>query len=57
MQGPIDMTFLFGLYDLVPPEFDKFKFAPFSPQQNPRVDPKKDIFEYHYEQYKQYHHL
>ena len=44
MQGPIDMTFLFGLYDLVPPEFDKFKFAPFSPQQNPRVDPKKDIF-------------
>ena len=44
MQGPIDMTFLFGLYDLVPPEFDKFKFPPFSPQQNPRIDPKKDIF-------------
>ena len=44
LQGPIDMTFLFGLYDLVPPEFDKFKFPPFSPQQNPRIDPKKDIF-------------
>lgn len=45
MQGPLDMTFLFGLYGAVPAEFDKYKFEPFTPQPNPRVDPKKDIFE------------
>ena len=55
-QGPIDMTFLFGLYDLVPPEFDKYKFSPFTPQTNPRLIScnnifdeirKKDIFLFH----------
>ena len=45
MQGPLDMTFLFGLYGAVPAEFDKYKFEPFTPQPNPRIDPKKDIFE------------
>ena len=45
MQGPLDMTFLFGLYGAVPADFDKYKFEPFTPQLNPRVDPKKDIFE------------
>ena len=45
MQGPLDMTFLFGLYDLVPEEFNKYKFSPFSPQLNPRIDPKKNIFD------------
>ena len=45
MQGPLDMTFLFGLYDLVPEEFNKYKFPPFSPQLNPRIDPKKNIFD------------
>ena len=45
LQGPIDMTFLFGLYDLVPEEFNQYKFPPFTPQLNPRIDPKKSIFE------------
>ena len=45
MQGPLDMTFFFVLYDLVPEEFNKYKFAPYKPQLNPRIDPKKDIFE------------
>ena len=45
MQGPLDMTFLFGLYGAVPEEFDKYKFEPFTPQPNPRIDPRKDIFE------------
>ena len=45
MQGPLDMTFLFGLYDLVPEEFNKYKFPPFSPQLNPRINPKKNIFD------------
>ena len=44
IQGPLDMTFLFGLYDLVPPEYSKYKFEPYTPQLNPRIDPKKDIF-------------
>ena len=44
-QGPIDMTFLFGLYDLVPPEFDKYKFSPFTPQTNPRLISCKNIFD------------
>ena len=44
MQGPLDMTFFFILYGLVPEEFDKYKFEPFTPQKNPRIDPKKDIF-------------
>ena len=44
MQGPLDMTFFFVLYGLVPEEFDKYKFEPFTPQKNPRIDPKKDIF-------------
>ena len=39
------MTFLFGLYGSVPAEFDKYKFEPFTPQLNPRIDPKKNIFE------------
>ncbi len=45
MQGPIDMTFLFGLYDLVPPEFDQYKFSPFTPQLNPRMNSNKNIFD------------
>ena len=44
MQGPLDMTFLFQLYGSVPSEYDKYKFEPFVPQLNPRIDPKKDIF-------------
>ena len=44
MQGPLDMTFFFALYGMVPEEFDKYKFAPYTPQLNPRIDPKKDIF-------------
>ena len=45
IQGPLDMTFLFGLYGAVPADFDQYKFPPFTPQLNPRIDPKKDIFE------------
>ena len=44
IQGPLDMTFLEKLYDLVPEEFDKFKYPPFSSQLNPRIFPNKDIF-------------
>ena len=44
IQGPIDMTFLDKLYDMVPGDYDKFKFPPFYPQLNPRLNPSKDIF-------------
>ena len=39
------MTFLEKLYDLVPEEFYKFKFPPFSSQLHPKILPNKDIFE------------
>ena len=38
IQGPIDMTFLDKLYDMVPGDYDKFKFPPFYPQLNPLND-------------------
>ena len=44
IQGPIDMTFLDKLYDIVPEDFVKFKYAPFIPQLNPRIIPNNDIF-------------
>jgi polyphosphate kinase len=44
MQGPLDMTFLEKLYDLVPEEFNKYKYPPFSPQIHPRIIPNGDIF-------------
>ena len=56
LQGPLDMTFLFGLYDMIPEEFNNHKAAPFTPQINPRLGPnvnifdeirKKDIFLFH----------
>ena len=47
MQDPLDMTFLFRLYGAVPAEFYKNKFEPFTPQPNPKIDPKKDIFLFH----------
>ena len=39
------MTFLESLYDLVPGDYDKYKFMPFSPQLNPRIGSKTNIFE------------
>ena len=45
MQGPLDMTFLEKIYDLAPEEFDKYKYPPFYSQLNPRLEPKKDIFD------------
>ena len=45
IQGPIDMTFLFGLYGVVPPEFNKYKFENYTPQPNPRIKPNQNIFE------------
>ena len=57
LQGPLDMTFLFGLYDMIPEEFNKYKAPPFTPQVNPRLAKqnfnifdeikKKDIFLFH----------
>ena len=44
MQGPLDMTFLEKLYDLVPEEFNIYKYPPFSPQIHPRIIPNRDIF-------------
>jgi len=45
LQGPLDMTFLFGLYDMIPEEFNNYKAAPFTPQINPRLGPNTNIFE------------
>ena len=45
IQGPIDMTFLFGLYGVVPPEFNKYKFENYTPQPNPRLMSNTNIFE------------
>ena len=44
IQGPLDTTFLFGLYDFVPPEYSKYKYEPYTPKLNPHIDTKKDIF-------------
>ena len=45
MQGPLDMTFLFGLYDMIPEEFNNYKAASFTPQINPRLRPNTNIFD------------
>ena len=45
MQGPLDMTFLFGLYDMIPEEFNNYKAASFIPQINPRLRPNTNIFD------------
>ena len=44
IQGPLDMTFLEKLYDLLPEEFNRYKYPPFSPQLHPRITPNGDIF-------------
>jgi len=45
MQGPLDMTFLFGLYDMIPEEFNNYKASSFTPQINPRLRPNTNIFD------------
>ena len=45
LQGPLDMTFLFGLYDMIPEKYNKYKFPPYTPQNNPRLGKNVNIFD------------